>query len=245
MMLSSADPLPASRDAVTVPLLFLAVSLLAAVRVSTDGTVRFVGPTLLGLVLAVMLGGLLQRSGALAAERLVSSRRSSLANANGITALLAMLFASAQVFTLLTPESGLMSALFSVFYVVLLSTTAAARPGARDVLRSLAVVFGSALVLRFVVLDSLAAPGGSLARRLFTTALEGLTLGALGLEHHAPATGYIAFLALGVFFVGLFLLPHDRQAWDATSEAMAEIQPVHRTRNFEPGETRLDRRGPI
>ena len=117
----------------------------------------------------------------LGAERLVSSRRTALANANGSVVLLALLFASAQVFTMLTPETGLMAVLFSAFYVVLLWTTAAARPAAPHLLRSLAVVFGSALVLRFVVLNGIAAPGGSVARRLFTTALEGLTLGGLGL----------------------------------------------------------------
>ena len=176
------------------------------------GAVRFVGPTLLALVLAVMLGGLLLRAGVLAPERLVSSRRTALANANGVTVLLALLFASAQVFTMLTPEAGLMAILFSAFYLVLLWTTAAARPAARHLLRSLAVVFGSALVLRFVVLNGMAAPGGSVAHRLFTTALEGLTLGGLGLEYHAPATGYAAFVALGLFFVGLLLLPHEAGA---------------------------------
>ena len=77
------------------------------------------------------------------------------------------------------------------------------------------VVFGSALVLRFVVLNGLAAPGGSLAHRLFTGALEGVTLGGLGLEYHGEATGYAAFAALALFFVGLMLLPHEPGAWEA------------------------------
>lgn len=208
-----ADVVPAVRDAFTLPLVFLAVSLLSAIRVGPGGTIRFVGPTLLSLVLAVMLAGLLLRAGVLAPERLVSSGRPALANANGIVVLLALLFASAQVFTILTPEAGLMSVLFSAFYLVLLWTTAAARPAARHLLRSLAVVFGSALVLRFVVLNGISAPGGSMAHRVFTTALEGITLGGLGLEYHAPATGYAAFVALGLFFVGLLLLPHDSRAW--------------------------------
>ncbi len=204
----------AGREAFTLPLLFLSVSLLSAVRVGEGAALRFVGPTLLSLLLAVMLVGLLLRAGVLVPERLVSSRRSALANANGTTVLLALLFAAAQVFTMLTPEAGLMEVLFSAFYLVLLWATAAARPLARHLLRSLAVLFGSALVLRFVVLNGLAAPGGSLAHRLFTTAVDGLTLGGLGLEYHAPATGYAAFVALGLFFVGLLLLPHDLGAWD-------------------------------
>jgi hypothetical protein len=76
------------------------------------------------------------------------------------------------------------------------------------------------------VLNGLAAPGGSFAHRLFTAALEGLTLGGLGLEYHAPATGYAAFVALGIFFVGLLLLPHEVDAWDLVQSPPwgAEIQ---------------------
>jgi hypothetical protein len=135
-----------------------------------------------------------------------------------------------------------MEILFSAFYLVLLWTTAAARPLARHLLRSLTVVFGSALVLRFVVLNGLAAPGGSLAHRLFTTALDGLTLGGLGLEYHAPATGYAAFVALGLFFVGVLLLPHDGGAWDLLQSTRrgAEIttaEPARLSRrNADPGE---------
>jgi len=208
----------ALREAITLPLLFLAVSHLAALRVGAGGTIRFVGPTLLSLVLGVMLAGLLLRSGVLAPGRLVASERPALANTNGIIALLALLFASAQIFTVLTPETGLMAVLFSAFYLALLWTTAAARPAARHLLRSLMVVFGSALVLRFVVLNGLAAPGGSLAHRLFTSALEGATLGALGLEYYGEATGYAAFAALVLFFVGLLVLPHEPGAWDGVAE---------------------------
>ena len=70
-------------------------------------------------------------------------------------------------------------------------------------------------MLSFVVLNGLAAPGGGLAHRLFTSALEGVTLGGLGLEYHGEATGYAAFAALTLFFVGLLLLPHEPDAWDA------------------------------
>src|SRR5215213_2632494 len=126
----------AGREAITLPILFLTVSLMSAVRVGAEGSIRFVGPTLLSLVLAVMLGALLLRAGVIAPERLVSSRRTALANANGSVVLLTLLFASAQVFTFLTPETGLMALLFSAFYFVLLWTTAAARPAARHLLRS-------------------------------------------------------------------------------------------------------------
>ena len=74
--------------------------------------------------------------------------------------------------------------------------------------------FGAGLLLRFTLLNGLAAPDGSLARRVFASALEGLTPGGLGLEHHAPATGYAAFVALLLYVGGLVLLPGDYTGWE-------------------------------
>jgi hypothetical protein len=201
------------REAVVLPGLLLTASLVASVRVGEDGALRFVGPTLFALVLAVGLAAVLARAGVVTPIRLIGPARGSLPNANGAVVLVALVFAAAQLFTALMPESGLMAALFGVFYVALLGSLAAARPQGARLVRSLGVVFGAALLLRFVVLDGLTAPGGGLARRLFATALDGLTLGALGLEHHGPATGYAVFVALVLFFVALLLLPGDERSW--------------------------------
>ena len=210
--------LPATREAFALPLLLLTVALLGSVRVGSDGHLAFRGPTLMSLVLAVMLLGLFVRSGLFAPWLLVGPTRGALANLNGLSVLLALLVGSAQVFTMLTPEGGLLEVLFNAFFVALLWTTATARPEGARLLRSLLVVFGWALVLRFVVLNGLAAPDGSLARRLFAAALEGLTLGALGLTYHAPATGYIAFVMLALFFVSLLLLPATAWQWALVDE---------------------------
>jgi hypothetical protein len=208
------------REAFALPLLLLTAALLGSLRMGVDGSLAFVGPTLLSLVLAVMLAGLLMRSGIVAPGLLVGPGRTALANLNGLAVIITLLFAAAQLFTMLTPEAGLLNLLFNAFFVAMLWTTAAARPDGARLLRSLLVVFGWALVLRFVLLNGLAAPDGSVARRLFAAALEGLTLGALGLTHHGPATGYAAFLMLALFFVALLLMPSSRWTWtlvDATS----------------------------
>ena len=176
-------------EAFVLPGLPPATTAVAAVRVSGDGRLSLVGPSLFGLVLGCTLCLLAVRSGLVRPERLVSPRRGGLANANGVVALLALLLAAGQVFTLLMPESGLMALLFGVFYLALLSQAATARPDGPRLLRSLLVLFGTGLLLRFALLNGAAAPDGSLARRLFASALDGLTLGGLGLEHHAPATG--------------------------------------------------------
>ena len=39
-----------------------------------------------------------------------------------------------------------------------------------------------------------------------TGALEGLTPGGLGLDYFSPVTGYVAFAALGLFFVAVWLM---------------------------------------
>jgi hypothetical protein len=114
---------------------------------------------------------------------------------------------------MLTPEGGLLELLFNGFFLAMLWMTGAARPSGPRLVRSLFVLFGWALVVRFVMLNGLAAPDGSLARRMFAAALEGLTLGALGLTYHAPATGYLAFLMLALFFVALLLLPSRAWEW--------------------------------
>ncbi|MCU0257379.1 MAG: hypothetical protein MUF60_11640, partial [Vicinamibacterales bacterium] len=147
------------------------------------------------------------------AARLVSSRRTALANANGVVALLALLFAAGQVFTLLMPEAGLLALLLGTFYVAMLAQAALARPDGPRLLRSLMVLFAAGLLLRFAILNGLADPGDSLARRAFASLVDGLTPGGLGLEHFAPATGYTAFMALLLFVGAIALMPGAHGAW--------------------------------
>src|SRR5690606_29211212 len=84
--------------------------------------------------------------------------RAPLENASGVTVLLALLVATAQVFTLLTPDSGLFAFVFTAFFALLLWNTLAADPDRPRLLRSLAVVLGGAFLLKFVVLAALYNP---------------------------------------------------------------------------------------
>jgi IgA Peptidase M64/Peptidase M64 N-terminus len=151
--------------------------------------------------------GVLVRAGLLDVGALVAPTRTPLENANGALAMAALFAAAAQVFNCLTPEAGLLNVAFNVFFLALLWNTLAADPDARRLLRSLFVVFGSAFVLKYVLLASMYDPDGGLARRVFRTLLEGVTLGSLGYEPHRPATGYVAFFVVVLFLFGLFLLP--------------------------------------
>jgi hypothetical protein len=199
--------LPVGREAVTLPLLLLTVAGAGGLRVDSAGKLSLVPPSLMALVLGVLLIGTLVRAGVLAPERLVADRRSALENVSGGIVLASLLLAAAQMFMLLTPPTGLLGFIFTAFFVLLLWNTLAVSPDRRQLLRSLAVVFGGAFVLKFIVLAAAYDAGGGLLHRVILTMLEGVSLGALGFVPDGAATGYMAFVLLGLFFVGLILLP--------------------------------------
>jgi hypothetical protein len=195
----------ATREAILLPFLFLTVALLGGLRV--ERTIGFMPPSLFALVLAVLMLRILVRSGTLAAHRLLSSWRPMLGNANGAVVLITLWAASAQVFTLLIPTSGLPRIAFNVYFFLLLLNTAAADPDRPRLIRSLAVTFGAAFILKFIVLAELSDPAGSRLARVLQALLEGITLGTLTQEVQHPAVGYVAFVTLGLFLLGVFLLP--------------------------------------
>ncbi len=187
----------AAREAFLLPVLFLTVTLIGGLRVGlVGGQLDFRSPPLISLVLGILLVGVLIQGGVLAPERLMSERRAPLENLSGAILLVVLFAGSAQLFNAMTPETGLLHLFVNVFFVVLLWNTMAARPDRMRLLRSLLVVFGSAFALRYIVLAALYDPGGGLAKRVLTTLMEGATLGTLGYETWAPATGYLAFLAV-------------------------------------------------
>ena len=210
----------AAREALVLPLLFLSVVLCASVRVGP--TLVLLPPSLYTLILGILLLRLLIQSRTLAPEALLSSERSVLANINGGVVFLALWAASAQVFAVLIPDNGLPRLIFSVFFLILLLNTAAASPDRRRLLRSLAVTFGSAFLLKFVVLAALSAPGAGWLKRVLLAMVEGVTLGTLtqGVLH--PADGYLALFALGLFLIGVFLLPAREPPRSTALEAINE-----------------------
>lgn len=195
----------AATEAVYLPMLFLTVALLGGLRV--DERVTFVSPPLFALVLGMMLFGVLVRGRVLAPERLMSASREPLENLNGLVVILSAFFAAAQIFNLVTPETGLPFLLFNVFLFVLLVNTLAAFPDRVSVLRSMAVITGAAFILKFIVLGAISDPGEGVVKRVLYVLLEGVTLGTLSQPVLHPSAGYIAFATLSLFLVGLAMLP--------------------------------------
>src|SRR5512132_3521870 len=194
-----------AREGVVLPFLFITVAALGGLRIG-DG-VRLVPPPLVSLVLSLLLIGTFVRSALLLPERLLSTRRSTLENLNGLVVMLTLFAASAQVFTLVVPDSGLLHVVFSVALFVQLATSLAAIRDPRSLLRALAILLGSAFVLRFLVLDMLYAPHSSWGQRVLLAIVEGASLGTIAYEPTGAATGYIAFAALMLYLLALALLP--------------------------------------
>jgi hypothetical protein len=196
----------ANRDAIVLPLVFLTVVLLGGIEIGTTG-VALRPPSVFALILGVLLLRLLIQSAAVDPQRLLSSSRSPLANANGAVVFASLWAAAAQTFASLIPASGLPRLGFNVFFAILLLNTAAAAPDRRRLLRSLAVTLGAAFVLKFVVLQELSAPGESGIKRVLQALLDTVTLGVLVQTVQHPVTGYLALFTIVLFLIGLVLLP--------------------------------------
>jgi hypothetical protein len=211
------------REALALPCLFLTVVLMGGLRIGAD--VRLMAPPLIAMVLAMLLMGSLVRSRALVPERFMNQHRTPLENLCGLVVLVTLFAASAQIFNLVTPDSGLLHLLVSVFFLVQLLTTLAAVRDRLSMLRSLAVLLTCAFVLRFIALEALYSPGRGMLKRVMTALMEGVTLGALEYVPAGAATGYVAFLALMLYAIGVVLLgsPSERP----TSGGLPDIHRGH------------------
>lgn len=196
------------REAITLPALFLTVTLLGGLRVGQ--TVRLLEPSLTALVLAVLLIGTLIRSRVLEPVLLLHGSRTALENVSGAVVLIALFGASAQAINVVLPEAGLLHAGFAILLFVQIMTMNAAASGRIATLRSLFVLFGSTFVLRHIVIEALYAPDRGLLHRVLTTMLSGASLGGITYESNAAVTGYVAFFTLLLFAIGLVLLPVER-----------------------------------
>jgi hypothetical protein len=190
-----------------LPLMFLTVALLGGLRVSADDRAFiFLPPPLITLVLAVLLMLLFVRGGSIELRSWISANHPPLRNVSHIWLLLTLFFASAQAFNSVLPERGLLHWLFSFFFLWTLWNNQFSSFDARRLLRSLVVLFGTAFVLKHMLLASLYAPDGGWLKRLAGALAQGVSLGTLDAPMFAPATGYISFFTLGLYIAGLLLM---------------------------------------
>lgn len=203
-----------------LPSIFLTVALLGGLRVGADDRAFiFFPPPLITLVLAVLLMLLFVRGGLIELRTWVAASHSPLQNISDIWVLLTLFFASAQAFNSVLPERGLLHWLFSFFFLWTLWNNQFSSFDARRLLRSLVVLFGTAFVLKHLLLAGLYSSGGGWLQRVTGALVQGVSLGTLEAPMFAPATGYISFFTLGLYIAGLLLLTSKQQT--ANSEQTA------------------------
>ena len=191
-------------DFVVLPLLFLTVALLGGLRIGAESrTFVFIAPPLVTLLLATLLMLLFVRGGLIRFHQWVGSEFSPLTNLAHIWMFITVFFASAQAFNSVLPERGLLYWMFSFFFLWTLWNNQFSSFDARRLLRSLAILFGTAFVLKHMLLASLYSPEGGWLKRLAEVLLQGVALDA---PSFAPATGYIAFFTLALYVAGLMVL---------------------------------------
>lgn len=187
-----------------LPTTLLTVGLLGGLRI--DGQTRqfvFIAPPLVTLVLAILLISLFVRAGAIDWRRWLAIDQPMMTNVSHLLTLVALFFASAQAFNSVLPESGLLHWMFSFFFLWTLWTNQFSAFDTRRLLRSLVVLFGTAFVLKHLIVAGLYAPEGGWLRRITSTLLQGI---ALDVPAFAPATGYLSFFALLLYVAGLLLI---------------------------------------
>lgn len=193
-------------DFVLLPFLFLTVALLGGLRVGAESrTFIFIAPPLVTLLLATLSLLLFVRGGLFRFHQWVRSDLPPLTNIAHTWMLITIFFASAQAFNSVLPERGLFHWLFSFFFLWTLWNNQFSSFDARRLLRSLTILFGTAFVLKHILLANLYSPEGGWLKRLAGTLLQGVTLGTLDAPTFAPVTGYIAFFTLALYVAGLIL----------------------------------------
>jgi len=212
---------------VVLPMIFLTVALLGGLRVNVEGgAFVFIPPPLVTLVLAVLLLLLFVRGGLLQPRAWVANHNTPLTNSINIWTLIALFFASAQAFNSVLPERGLLHWLFSFFFLWTLWNNQFSQFDARRLLRSLVVLFGTAFVLKHVLVASLYAPEGTWLQRLTGTLVQGVTLGTLDAPAFGPATGYISFFTLALYITGLLLITFGSNQPADTSQSLVLTRPT-------------------
>jgi hypothetical protein len=212
---------------ILLPLMLLMVALLGGMRVGAeDRAFIFVAPPLVTLILALLLMLLFVRGHLIKLQSWVASDYPLLVNVSHVLTLLSLFFASAQAFNSVLPEGGLLFWLFSFFFLWTLWNNQFSTLDARHTLRSLTVLFGTAFILKHMLLASLYAPEGSWLKRLAGLVLEGVSLGTLEAQRFAPATGYISFFTLALYVTSLILLSPGEE--DTTTDARRVVRAYGR-----------------
>jgi hypothetical protein len=207
------------REAVVLPLVFLSIVLAGSLRPGAQITMA--APSLGSLIAGMVLIALLVRSGALDPHRLMHPARPAIANVNGLSVLVTAFVASAQMITMLVPESGVPALIAWIVLASLLVQALDIGPDRSRLLRGLMVTFGAAFTLKFIVLATLSSPAEGRMARAIQLLFEGVTLGGVSQRTPHPAEGYLAFVTIVAYLTGVAFLPSA--AWQMVRVSRREL----------------------
>jgi hypothetical protein len=191
-----------------LPFIFLTVALLGGLRLdAADGAFLFLKPALVCLIFAVILLVLFFRSRLLKLEGWFSEEFSIVQNIANAAVLLALFFASTQIFNSLLPERGLPFWVFAFCFFWTLWNNLFVEFAGKRLLQSLGSVFALAFVTKYLILAYMTAPASETWWRgiLENPTQEAFTW-LLDLPRFSAGTGYIQFFAVIFYLLGLFLL---------------------------------------
>ena len=218
---------------ILLPMIFLTVALLGGLRIDVETKAfLFYPPPLITLIFSVMVMLLFVRGRAIEIDKWLGSDQPVLTNVSHALTLLTLYFATAQAFNTVMPEGGLLKALFCFFLLWTLWNNQFSNFDARRLLRSLAVLFGTAFFLKYMFLPSLFAPGGGFAKTIAGFFVDVGTLGTIDKQMFAPVTGYISFFTLLLYVAGLILLtprPEPEEDVRALIRSYRNLPPLEQT----------------
>ena len=229
---------PATKDVVKfilVPVLFLTVAMLGGMRFATDTEeLRFIKPQLIALILGAFVMILFVRGGVIEIGQHLGERLGLTDNISGAIYLISLYFATTQVFNLVTPERGLFNFCFNLFYFLIFLNNLFLVFNPIRLAKSLSIVLGISFLLKYLVLADLFAPSESWAKYIFQKLIQTATLGALEFDAFAPATGYLAFIALALYILGIWIIsPRTNRDEELLYKVLLErhtFKPIERRR---------------
>ena len=199
-----------------LPTILLTAGLLGGLRIDAQTKqFVFIGPPLVTLLLAILLGLLFVRAGAIDLGRWFAIEQPMVTNLSHLLTLSCLFFATAQAFNSVLPESGLLHWMFLFFFLWTLWTNQFSPFDPRRLLRSIVVVFGTAFVFKHLLLSALYTPNKSWLRAIASTLLQGISI---EVPAFAPATGYLSFFALAFYVAGLLLIRPVPPAHDSSNK---------------------------
>ncbi len=196
-----------------LPAIFLLVALLGGLRVAAEtNDFLFLKPALACLIFASVLLVLFFRARLINLGGWFSEHFSPAKNAANGAVLLALFFASVQIFNSLLPERNLPFWTIGFCFFWTLWNNLFGEFDARKLIKSLGAMFALAFVVKYLILANLAAPPSeTFWQRITENPTREAFTWLLDLPRFAPATGFLQFFALVFYLIGLFLIEPERE----------------------------------